>query len=111
MLPVRWHHLGANRCVSDSCVRPDGHLKFRKEENVMDVQPYEGVLVEVRKRYEDLVRHAAKFGISIPARIDPIGIQCDTGTACCAGDGKALDARDMVILPSEQILSRTVKEG
>jgi hypothetical protein len=77
----------------------------------MDAQEYERSLVEVRTRYEDLIRHAAKFGISVPARIDPLGIQCDTGTSCCAGDDKVLDARQIVILPSEQILARTGKEG
>lgn len=53
-------------------------------------------VLEIRARYEELVNHAARLGIDLLGVLDPAGIDCSTGTRCCAGDGKVLDTREVV---------------
>ena len=55
-----------------------------------------GQLEEIRARYGALVDRAARLGIDLLQVLDPVAIQCSTGTSCCAGDGKVLDARELI---------------
>jgi hypothetical protein len=56
----------------------------------------EDKMLEIRARYQEIVNQAARLGIDLVGAIDPVGVTCNTGTGCCAGDGKTLDARELV---------------
>jgi len=65
-------------------------------------------LLELRARYQELVQRAAERGVDLLG-VDLAGVACNTGTSCCAGDGRVLDARELATLPGQ--LTRTVAQA
>jgi hypothetical protein len=67
-------------------------------------------MLEIRSRYQELVDKAARSGIDLLNVLDPVGVSCNTGTSCCAGDGKVLDARELLGRP-ELVELQQPKQG
>lgn len=66
------------------------------------MNPADRELLVLKGRYDELIREALRLQIQLGAPLDPLGVACNTGTSCCAGDGKVLDDRELV-MPAEAL--------
>jgi hypothetical protein len=70
----------------------------------------EAKMLELRARYQELLERAAERGIQLLG-VDLAGVDCSTGTSCCAGDGRVLDTRELATLPGGLLRAEAQVKG